>query len=108
MAFRRDTENRNLPDSAELTEISVRITEEGFVEVNEQEERKYFGKKSEDIEIDIGDTSTEWTRRQQVIRIIVLVLFALLLLALLSGVIIQIISIVLETTEVTDLISNLT
>lgn len=95
-------------ETGELTDISVRITEDGFVEVDEKEERKYFGNKSEDVEIDIDDTSTEWTRRQQLIRIIVLVLFTLLLLALLSGAILQIISIVLETTEVTDLISNLT
>ena len=50
MAFRRDTENRNLPDSAELTEISVA----GFGYVLRYETNSYDSSPfSDDISVNV-------------------------------------------------------
>lgn len=90
----------------ESSEISVKIKEDGFKEVNE-EERKYFGRDSSEVDFEV-DQNEGFTQKQRFLRYIVFFLFILFLLFVLSGAIVQIVSIVIDITEVNDLISILT
>ena len=90
----------------DVAERTVRLTEEGFQEVDETQEREYFGKESSEIEFD-RTKNTDFTLKQQLLRYFILFLFTIILILLIGGSIIQIVNLVLENFGITDLISNL-